>query len=109
VKKLYHPSLPETLGHEIARRQQRGFGAILSFKLGGNEALLRRFLSALTLSTIAESLSGVESLISHAATMPHSGMTAEARAAAGISDSLLRVSVGIEDSEDLIADLERGF
>lgn len=109
VKKLYHPSLPETPGHEIARRQQRGFGAILSFELDGDEALLRRFLSALTLFTLAESLGGKESQISHAATMTLAGMTAEARVAAGISDSLLRISVGIEDSEDLIADLERAF
>jgi len=109
VKKLYHPSLPENPGHEIARRQQRGFGAMLSFELDGDEALLRRFLSALELFTLAESLGGVESLISHAATMTHAGMAPEARAAAGISESLLRVSVGIEDSEDLIADLEQAF
>ena len=109
VKKLYHPSLPENPGHEIACRQQRGFGAMLSFELDGDEALLRRFLSALELFTLAESLGGVESLISHAATMTHAGMAPEARAAAGISESLLRVSVGIEDSEDLIADLEQAF
>ena len=65
--------------------------------------------SALELFTLAESLGGVESLISHAATMTHAGMVAEARTAAGISESLLRISVGIEDSEDLIADLERAF
>ncbi|TQI77882.1 cystathionine gamma-synthase [Serratia fonticola] len=109
VKKLYHPSLPENPGHEIACRQQRGFGAMLSFELDGDEALLRRFLSALELFTLAESLGGVESLISHAATMTHAGMAPEARAAAGISESLLRISVGIEDSEDLIADLEQAF
>lgn len=80
---------------------------MLSFELDGDEAVLRRFLSALELFTLAESLGGVESLISHAATMTHAGMAAEARAAAGISESLLRISVGIEDSEDLIADLER--
>ncbi|MNE88983.1 Cystathionine gamma-synthase [compost metagenome] len=82
---------------------------MLSFELDGDEALLRRFLSALELFTLAESLGGVESLISHAATMTHAGMAPEARAAAGISESLLRVSVGIEDSEDLIADLEQAF
>lgn len=109
VKKLYHPSLPEHPGHEIARRQQSGFGAMLSFELDGDEATLRRFLSALELFTLAESLGGVESLISHAATMTHAGMAAEARAAAGISESLLRISVGIEDSEDLIADLDNAF
>ena len=65
---------------------------------------LRRFLKALQLFTLAESLGGVESLISHTATMTHAGMSADARAAAGISDSLLRISVGIEDHEDLIAD-----
>lgn len=109
VKKLYHPSLPENAGHEHAVRQQRGFGAMLSFEVDGDEALLRRFLKALQLFTLAESLGGVESLISHTATMTHAGMSAEARVAAGISDTLLRVSVGIEDHEDLIADLDNAF
>jgi len=108
-KKLYHPSLPENAGHEYAARQQRGFGAMLSFELDGDEALLRRFLKALQLFTLAESLGGVESLISHTATMTHAGMSAEARAAAGISETLLRISVGIEDHEDLIADLDNAF
>lgn len=109
VKKLYHPSLPENAGHEYARRQQRGFGAMLSFELDADEARLRHFLKALQLFTLAESLGGVESLISHTATMTHAGMSAEARAAAGISETLLRVSVGIEDHEDLIADLDNAF
>lgn len=109
VKKLYHPSLPENAGHEYAARQQRGFGAMLSFELDGDEALLRRFLKALQLFTLAESLGGVESLISHTATMTHAGMSAEARTAAGISETLLRISVGIEDHEDLIADLDNAF
>ncbi len=109
VKKLYHPSLPENAGHEYAVRQQRGFGAMLSFELDADEARLRRFLKALQLFTLAESLGGVESLISHTATMTHAGMSAEARAAAGISETLLRVSVGIEDHEDLIADLDNAF
>lgn len=109
VKKLYHPSLPENPGHDIARRQQHGFGAMLSFELNSNEATLRRFLNALQLFTLAESLGGVESLISHAATMTHAGMAPEARHAAGISDTLLRLSIGIEDSRDLIADLTHAF
>ncbi|WP_312243062.1 cystathionine gamma-synthase [Pantoea sp.] len=109
VKKLYHPSLPENAGHEHAVRQQRGFGAMLSFELDADEARLRRFLKALQLFTLAESLGGVESLISHTATMTHAGMSAEARAQAGISETLLRVSVGIEDHEDLIADLDNAF
>ncbi|XEH56523.1 cystathionine gamma-synthase [Edwardsiella tarda] len=108
VARLFHPSLPHHPGHAIAQRQQRGFGAMLSFELMGDEAYLRRFLKALQLFTLAESL-GVESLISHAATMTHAGMAPEARRAAGISDSLLRISVGIEDGDDLIADLEQAF
>ncbi|MEC5343452.1 cystathionine gamma-synthase [Brenneria populi] len=109
VKKLYHPSLPHNPGHEIARRQQSGFGAMLSFELDGDENTLRRFLASLELFTLAESLGGVESLISHAATMTHAGMAPEARAAAGISETLLRISTGIEDGDDLVADLERAF
>lgn len=109
VKKLYHPSLPENVGHEFAKRQQRGFGAMLSFEFDGNEQQLRKFLKSLTLFTLAESLGGVESLISHTATMTHAGMASKARAAAGISETLCRISVGIEDHEDLIADLDQAF
>ncbi|MGL4957392.1 MAG: cystathionine gamma-synthase [Plesiomonas sp.] len=106
VGTLYHPSLPDHAGHAIARRQQKGFGAMISFELNADVA---EFVAQLQLFTLAESLGGVESLISHAATMTHAGMTAAARATAGISDNLLRISVGIEDVEDLIADLERAF
>ncbi|MBJ7222069.1 MULTISPECIES: cystathionine gamma-synthase [unclassified Brenneria] len=109
VKKLYHPSLPQNPGHEIACRQQSGFGAMLSFELDGDEDTLRRFLESLEFFTLAESLGGVESLISHAATMTHAGMAPEARAAAGISETLLRISTGIEDGDDLVADLDRAF
>ncbi len=109
VSKLYHPSLPNNPGHEFARRQQRGYGAMLSFELAGDETTVRQFLKSLHLFTLAESLGGVESLISHTATMTHAGMSAEARAAAGISETLLRVSVGIEDHHDLIADLDQAF
>ncbi|MDC9590691.1 cystathionine gamma-synthase [Xenorhabdus sp. XENO-10] len=109
VKKLFYPALKSHPGHEIAIKQQQGFGAMLSFELDGDEQTMRRFLSALKLFTLAESLGGVESLISHTATMTHAGMSAEARTQAGITDSLLRVSVGIEDSQDLIADLDNAF
>lgn len=109
VKKLYHPSLSENPGHHIACRQQKGFGAMLSFELNGNETTVRHFLAALSLFTLAESLGGVESLISHAATMTHAGMSPQARTAAGISETLLRISAGIEDCDDLIADLENAF
>lgn len=81
---------------------------MLSFELDGDEQTLRRFLSGLSLFTLAESLGELKA-ISHAATMTHAGMAPEARAAAGISETLLRISTGIEDSEDLIADLENGF
>ncbi len=109
VKKLYYPALADHTGHEIAKRQQKGFGAMLSFELAGDETIIRRFLAALELFTLAESLGGVETLISHTATMTHAGMTPAARAKAGITDELLRISVGIEDSQDLIADLENAF
>lgn len=109
VGKLYYPSLEDHVGYKIAVKQQKGFGAMLSFEFNGNEQQLRHFLGTLTLFTLAESLGGVETLISHTATMTHAGMSAEARAAAGITDSLLRVSVGIEDSQDLVADLDNAF
>ncbi|HGN1707772.1 TPA: cystathionine gamma-synthase [Providencia rettgeri] len=109
VKKLYYPSLEDHPGHEIALKQQKGFGAMLSFEFAGDELQLRTFLRALTLFTLAESLGGVETLISHTATMTHAGMSAQARAQAGITDSLLRISVGIEDPQDLIHDLDQAF
>lgn len=109
VKKLYYPALDDHPGHEIALKQQKGFGAMLSFEFAGDEALLRHFLRALKLFTLAESLGGVETLISHTATMTHAGMSAQARFEAGITDSLLRISVGIEDAQDLIADLDQAF
>ncbi|NHB96496.1 cystathionine gamma-synthase [Photorhabdus stackebrandtii] len=109
VKKLFYPALKDHPGHEIACKQQSGFGAMISFELDGSESAIRCFLSELKLFTLAESLGGVETLISHTATMTHAGMSAQARAEAGITDSLLRVSVGIENSQDLIADLENAF
>ena len=109
VKKIYYPALSDHPGYHIAAAQQSGFGAMLSFEFAGDEAQLRQFLQALSLFTLAESLGGVETLISHTATMTHAGMSPEARAAAGITDSLLRISVGLEDSQDLIADLSHAF
>ena len=88
-----------------AQRQQRGFGAMLSFELDGGVPAVRAFLDGLRCFTLAESLGGVESLVAHPATMTHAAMRAEARAAAGIGDGLLRLSVGIEDADDLLADL----
>ena len=105
VTKVFHPSLPDHPGHEIARRQQDGFGAMASFEVAGDAEDVAVVVSNLTCLSLAESLGGVESLISHPATMSHASMTAEARAAAGIGDQLLRLSIGIEHADDLVADL----
>jgi cystathionine gamma-synthase len=109
VERVYYPGLPGHPGHEIARRQQSGFGAMLSFELKGGEPAVEPFLSGLQCFTLAESLGGVESLISHPATMTHAGMEEAARLRAGIGAGLLRVSVGIEDPADLVADLAAGL
>ncbi len=105
VERVYHPGLATHPGHELARRQQSGFGAMLSFELRGGETAVRAFLEGLECFTLAESLGGVESLIAHPATMTHAGMDEAARLRAGIGPGLLRVSVGIEDAADLAADL----
>jgi len=109
VERVYYPGLPDHPGHDIARRQQSGFGAMLSFELKGGEAAVEAFLSGLECFTLAESLGGVESLISHPASMTHAGMEESARLRAGIGAGLLRVSVGIEDAADLVADLAAGL
>jgi cystathionine gamma-synthase len=109
VERVYYPGLPDHPGHEIARRQQSGFGAMLSFELKGGEAAVEAFLTGLECFTLAESLGGVESLVSHPASMTHAGMEESARARAGIGVGLLRVSVGIEDPADLVADLAAGL
>jgi cystathionine gamma-synthase len=109
VERVYYPGLPEHPGHDIARRQQSGFGAMLSFELAGGETAVEALLSGLECFTLAESLGGVESLISHPASMTHAGMEESARLRAGIGAGLLRISVGIEDSADLVADLSSGL
>ena len=109
VARVHYPGLPDHPGHEIARRQQSGFGAMFSFELAGGESAVAAFLDGLECFTLAESLGGVESLISHPASMTHAGMKESARLTAGIGAGLLRVSVGIEDAADLIADLEAGL
>ena len=105
VTALHYPGLESHPGHHIAARQQQGFGAMLSFEIEGGTDAVKIFVESLQCITLAESLGGVESLIAHPATMTHAAMTPEARQAAGISDGLLRLSVGIEDANDLIADL----
>ena len=109
VSLVCYPGLSDHPGHEIAARQQSGFGAMLSFELAGGEPAVRAFLDGLTLYSLAESLGGVESLVAHPATMTHASMTAAARVVAGITDGLLRISVGIEDPADLVADLVAGL
>jgi cystathionine gamma-synthase len=106
VEKVYFPALPTHPGHALAARQQRGFGAMLSFDLAGGEPAVAAFVDGLTCFTLAESLGGVESLVAHPATMTHASMDAAARRRAGIGDGLVRVSVGIEATEDLVADFE---
>jgi len=105
VERLHYPGLSSHPGHAIAARQQKGFGAMLSLELKGGEAAVRAFVDGLAYFTLAESLGGVESLVAHPATMTHAAMTPEARAAAGIGDGLVRLSVGIEHTEDLLADI----
>jgi cystathionine gamma-synthase len=109
VDRVYFPGLPGHPGHDVARRQQRGFGAMLSFELAGAEAAAAAFVEGLECFTLAESLGGVESLVAHPATMTHASMDAAARLRAGIGDGLLRLSVGIEAASDLLADLESGL
>ena len=106
VDKVYFPGLPIHAGHALAARQQRGFGAMLSFDLAGGTPAVEAFVDGLTCFTLAESLGGVESLVAHPATMTHASMDADARRIAGIGDGLLRLSVGIEATEDLVGDLE---
>ncbi|GJE14162.1 MULTISPECIES: cystathionine gamma-synthase [Methylobacterium] len=109
VSRVHYPGLPSHPGHALARTQQAGFGAMLSFELAGGRDAVRRFVEALQVFTLAESLGGVESLVAHPPTMTHAAMDPEARAIAGITDGLLRLSVGLEAEEDLLADLSRGL
>ena len=105
VKKVYYPALEDHPGHEIACRQQKGFGGMVSFELSGGEAVVRRFVERLQLFSLAESLGGVESLVCHPPSMTHAAVDPESLAIAGISESLLRLSVGLEDTGDLVTDL----
>jgi cystathionine gamma-synthase len=106
VGRVFFPGLPSHPGHEVAARQQSGFGAIVSFELETSRSGIARFCEALQLFTLAESLGGVESLIAHPATMTHAAMSPEDQATAGISAKLLRLSVGIEEVCDLLADMQ---
>jgi cystathionine gamma-synthase len=109
VRQVYYPGLAQHPGHELARRQQLSFGAMLSFELDGGEPAVRAFLDGLEYFTLAESLGGVESLVAHPTSMTHAGMDEAARLRAGIGPGLLRMSVGIEAAADLVADLNAGL
>ena len=108
VKRVLYPGLPSHPQHEIAKRQQRGFGAMLCFDLDGLEAA-RRLLNSVKLCSLAESLGGVETLISLPALMTHASMPPAVRQQIGITEGLVRLSVGLEDAEDLIADLDQAL
>ena len=109
VTAVHYPGLSNHPGHALAARQQRGFGAMLSFELAGSIEAVRRFCEGVRLLTLAESLGGVESQVAHPATMTHAEMGVEGRRAAGISDQLLRLSIGLEHVDDLLADIDQAL
>ncbi|MBV8251484.1 MAG: PLP-dependent transferase [Chitinophaga sp.] len=110
VDKVFYPGLPSHPGHELAKRQSKGFGGIISFTLKDDStAAATAFVTSTQYFKLAESLGGIKSLLCHPATMTHKSIPDEKRRAAGVSDSLIRLSVGLEDAADLLADLEQAF
>ena len=109
VARVYYPGLAGHPGHDIAQRQQRGFGAMVSFELVGGVENVKALLGNMELFSLAESLGGVESLVAHPASMTHAAMDAAARERAGIAATLVRLSIGIEDGDDLVRDLTAGL
>ena len=109
VSRVFYPGLETDPGHALAARQQTGFGAIVSFELAGGLPAVARFLDGLAYFSLAESLGGVESLVAHPDTMTHAAMDPEARREAGITAGLLRLSIGIEETSDLLQDLAAGL
>ena len=109
VERVYYPGLPGQPGHELARRQMRDFGGMISIRLKGGGAAAKRFLPRTKLFSLAESLGGVESLVCHPATMTHASIPADIRIARGVDDGLIRLSVGIEDADDLQEDLRQAL
>ncbi len=109
IKKVYYPGLPEHPGYELAKRQMRGFGGMISFEVKGGLEEAKKVCEATAIFSLAESLGGVESLIEHPAIMTHASVPKEVREEKGIRDTLVRVSVGIEDGEDLVSDLEQAL
>lgn len=109
VERVYYPGLPDHPHHELAKRQMHGFGGMVSFDVKGGQSKAEKVMLRAKLYAMAESLGGVESLIEHPETMSHASMTLEARRGAGITDKTLRVSVGIEHPDDLVADMRQAL
>ncbi|WP_125563065.1 cystathionine gamma-synthase [Pseudoalteromonas rubra] len=109
VSQVYYPGLESHPQHALAKQQQQGFGGMVSFDIKGELADAAKFLTSVKQFSLAESLGGVESLICHPATMTHAGMDPAARLEAGVGDTLIRISVGIEEIDDLLADFEQAF
>lgn len=109
VEKVYYPGLPSHPDHELAKRQMSGFGGMVSFQFKGSLADVNKTVRRFKVFTFAESLGGIESLVCHPASMTHGAIPANIREASGLTDTLLRLSVGIEDSEDLLADLDQAL
>jgi cystathionine beta-lyase/cystathionine gamma-synthase len=109
VERVYYPGLPGHPNHELAKRQMRDFGGMISIKLKGGAEAARRFMPRTRLFSLAESLGGVESLVCHPATMTHASIPAEIRQARGVDDGLIRLSVGIEEVKDLQEDLRQAL
>ena len=105
VERVYYPGLATHDGHELAKQQQRGFGGMVSFEISGGEAAVRAFVENLRYFSLAESLGGVESLVCHPASMTHAPVSEERKAAAGVTPQLIRLSIGLESTADLVADL----
>ena len=109
VARVYYPGLETHEGHEIAKRQQQGFGGMVSFEIAGGEAAVRAFVENLRFFSLAESLGGVESLVCHPASMTHAPVSEERKAAAGVTPTLIRLSIGLESADDLVEDLLGGL
>jgi cystathionine beta-lyase/cystathionine gamma-synthase len=108
VQRVLYPGLPSHPQFDLAKKQMRGFGGMLSFDVGDFE-LARRVCNSVKLMSLAESLGGVETLISHPATMTHASVPPDRRQAIGLTDSLVRISAGIEDADDLVEDLRQAL
>ncbi len=108
VEKVFYPGLAEHPQHELAKRQMKGFGSMITIETGSLENA-KKMLKRLKVCVLGESLGGVETLISHPATMTHAAVGAEGRAKIGLTDGMVRISVGIEDLDDILADLEQAL